>query len=154
MLLSSFGIGSATIFIWPHECYHGVLFHRLHGCASPASSIFYFASPLCPSRQYYLLFCPSGNIIFYFPHGHAPPVILFSIQPDGHAILAKYFSIWPQGCSSPGKILLITHQGFLRAAFCKLPWRPFLPDSSRLLFIGVGVVFLQHHGTNNLLHPF
>jgi hypothetical protein len=66
---------------------------------------------------------PLDDIIFYsallailssiLPHGRAPLAILFSIQPNGHAILEKYFSIWPHGCISPGKILLITHQGFL-----------------------------------------
>jgi hypothetical protein len=74
------------------------------------------------------------------PLGCPPSAILFSIQPYGHAILAIYFSIRPHSCASPGKIiLLVTHQGFLQAAFCELHWRPFLPGSSRLLFIGVGV---------------
>jgi hypothetical protein len=68
--------------------------------------------------------------------------ILFSIQLNSHAMLAKYFSIWPHGCASRGKILLKSHQVFLQAAFCKLPWRPFLPGSSRLLIIGVGDAFL------------
>jgi hypothetical protein len=97
---------------------------------------------------------PLYDIIFYLaplailssilPHGRAPLVIPFSIQPYGHAILAKYFSIRPHGCTYPGSILLlITYQGFLQVAFfCELPWCPFLPDSSRLPFIGFGVAFL------------
>ena len=91
-------------------------------------------SSIWPFWQYYLLFCPTAM----------PPAILFSIQPNGHAILAKYFSIWPHGCTSPGKILLVTHKGFLRVVFffCELPWRPFLPGSSRLPFIGFVVASL------------
>jgi hypothetical protein len=96
-----------AIFLWPCGCAPSRQFAPLGG------SIFYFASQ--PR--------PLDNIIFYLallailssimPHGRAPPAILFSIQPNGHTILAKYFSIWPHGCASPGKILLITHQGFL-----------------------------------------
>jgi hypothetical protein len=59
-----------------------------------------------------------------------------------HANLEKYFSFQPHSCTSPGKILLITHQEFLQAAFCELPWCPFLPSSSRLPFIGIDVAFL------------
>jgi hypothetical protein len=104
-------------------------------------------SSILPPRH-----APLNNIIFYsallavstsiFPHGRAPLGILFSIRPDNHTILAKYFSIQPHGCASPGNILLITHQGFLRAVFCELPWRLFLPGSSRFPFISIGVAFL------------
>jgi hypothetical protein len=73
-----------------------------------------------------IIFCSALLAIFssILPHGRAPPAILFSIQPNSHAILAKYFSIRPHGCASPGKILLITHQGFLRAAFLQAALAP------------------------------
>ena len=81
-------------------------------------SLWAVVSSILPHRR-----APLDDIIFYLallvilssilPHGSAPLAILFSIQPNGHAILEKYFSIWPHGCISPGKILLITHQGFL-----------------------------------------
>jgi hypothetical protein len=78
---------------------------------------------------------PLDNIIFYLAppailssilsHGCTPLAIPFSIQPYGHAILEKYFSIWPHGCAYPGNILLlITHQGFLRAAFLQATLAP------------------------------
>jgi hypothetical protein len=75
-------------------------------------------SSISPHRR-----APLDDIIFYsvllailssiLPHGRAPSAIRFSIQPNHHAILANYFSIWPHGCTSPRKILLKTHQGFL-----------------------------------------
>ena len=108
--------------IWPHpgdiiidsaspRQYH----HRFGLTAEPLWAV---VSSILPHRR-----TPLDKIIFYsallailssiLPHGRAPPAIQFSIQPNGHANLAKYFSIWPHGCASPGKLLLITHQGFL-----------------------------------------
>jgi hypothetical protein len=94
------------------------LFGRYHHqFGLTAVSLLVVVSSISPHRR-----TPLDNIIFYLallvilssilPHGRAPPGILFSIQSNGNAILAKYFSIWTHGCASPGKILLITHQGF------------------------------------------
>jgi hypothetical protein len=130
-----------------------------HKFGLTAMSLRAVVSSILPHRH-----APLDNILFYLallailssilPHGHAPPAILFSIQPNSHTILENYFSIWPHSCASPGKILLITHQGFLGAAFFKLPC-----THSYLVLQGfhssaLVLLFLQHHATNSLLHPF
>jgi hypothetical protein len=117
---------------------HLTVFYASRQFASPGNTIINLASPGQYHHQFGLTTvplravvssilphrcAPLDDIIFYLalrailssilPHGRAPTAILFSIQPNGHAILAKYFSIWPHSCTSPGKILLITHQGFL-----------------------------------------
>jgi hypothetical protein len=110
---------------------------------------------LHPSRQYYLLFAPSGDIIFYFAPRLCPSSILFSIQLNGHTILAQYFSIWPYGCASSGKILLITHQGFIVSGFFAS-----CPGAHSYLILhgfhslALVLLLLQLHVTNSLLHPF
>ncbi len=132
--------------IWPlHEISSSICLSRWYHqqFASPGNNIINSASP----GQYHHWFSLTvvslqAVVSSILPHGRAPPAILFSIQPNSYVILAQYFSIQPNGCTSPGKLLLITHQCFLQATFCKLLWRPFLPSSSRLPFIGVGVVFL------------
>jgi hypothetical protein len=153
---TSFGIASAIIFILPCKRYHGKLSCRLHGGASPGSSIFYYASPHALLDDIIFYLAPQAILSSILPHGCAPPMILFSIQPNGHAILAKYFSIWPYGCASPGKILLlITHQGFLRAAFFAS-----CPGAHSYLILqgfrssALVLLVLRHHATNSLLHPF
>jgi hypothetical protein len=127
---SSFGIMS---FFWHLEHYHLLLALRVpsssFGLANAITMYFFVGFTVVPLWAVVSSILPHrhaplalDNIIFYMaplaifssilPHGHAPPAILFFIQPNGHAILAKYFFIWPHSCTSPGKILLITHQGF------------------------------------------
>jgi hypothetical protein len=107
---------------------------------------------------------PLDDIIFYsaplailssiLPHGRAPLAILFSIEPNSHAILAKYFFIRPYGCTSPGKILLITHQGFLRVAICSCPGTHSYLILQSFCPLALVLLLLWHHATNSLLHPF
>jgi hypothetical protein len=130
---SSFGIASTFIFCWHLECYHLLLALQVPSSSfsirNTITAYFFIGFTIASLREVVSSILP-----------HCAPLwkILSSIWP-----LWRYYlkiSIQPHGCTSPGNILLlIAHQGFLRAA---LPWRPFLPDSSRLPFIGVGVAFL------------
>jgi hypothetical protein len=141
---SSFGITSTFIFCWHLKCYHLLLASLVpsssFGLANAITAYFFVGftvAPLWAVVSFILPHCCTflDNIIFYsaplamlssvFPHGCAHLAILFSNQPNGCAILAKYFSIRPHGFASPGKILLlITYQGFLRAAFLKTALAP------------------------------
>jgi len=139
---SSFGIASAIIFILPHKRYHGVIFHRLHGHASLGNSIFYFASLFPPSGQYYLLFGPSSNIIFYFAPQPRPSgdTIFYSTQRPCHS--GKIFVYLAPRLRLSKKNASYNPSGLFASGFCELPWCPFLPGSSRIPFIGIGVAYL------------
>jgi hypothetical protein len=155
MLPSSFGIASAIIFILPHKRYHGVIFHRLHGHASLGNSIFYFASLLQPPGQYYLLFGPSSNIIFYFAPQPRPSgdTIFYSTQRPCHSgkifvylaprlrLSKKNASYNPSGLFASGFFVSFpgTHSYLVLQGF----------HSSALVLL-----FLQCHASNSLLHSF
>jgi hypothetical protein len=114
--------------IWPH--------HR----APPGGSIFYFASPPRPSGQYYLLFGPLGDIIFYFASWPCPSgdTVFYSTQRPCHS--GKIFFYLAPRLRLSRKNSSYNPSGlFMSGIFCKLPWCPFLPNSSRLPFIGFGV---------------
>jgi hypothetical protein len=105
-----------------------------HHCrVPPGSSIFYFASPPRPSGQYYLLFSPSGDIILYFAPWPCPSgdTVFYSTQwPRYSGKIFFYSAPWlrlsrQDSSYNPSGL-------FTRGIFCELPWRPFLPDSSRL----------------------
>ncbi len=145
---------SAVIFFW--HCEH----HHLHFALRVLSQHTFlsvsrlhlsgqkyllFCRTVHPSGQYYHLFGPSGDVIFCF----AP-----WLRPSGDTI---FYST--QRLCHPGKIffylvprLRLSRQNsssynpsglFAKRLFCELPWRPFLPDSSRLSFIGIGVASLE-----------
>ncbi len=145
-----FGLLDTIVFFWHCKRHHLYLaswalsrctFCRLHSLASLGSSIFYFASPPCPSGQY-LSFGPSDNIIFDFSPRLRPSGIFFLLNPTAASLWQNIFLFGPTVAPLQEKKHLITHKGFLQAAFCKLPWCPFLPGSSRLPLISVGVTFL------------
>jgi hypothetical protein len=137
---------------------------------------------LRPSGQYYLLFGPSGNIIFYFAPWLCPSVdtVFYSTQRQSHSgkiffYLAPQMHLSRQNstCNPLGFFV----SGFLQAALAPIPTWFFkasiqwhfccfscnamqqtafciLSDAhSRLLFIGVGVAFVATLWTNHHLHP-